>query len=286
MSKELATRPQATVAGFSNEQVDILRKTLFKKFTDDEIQFSLAVCNRTGLDPFVRQIHFTKRSNNKTKEDTIVITTGIDGFRLTANRSHAYAGSEEPAFEVNAKGLPVKATVSVYKMVQGIRCAFTASARWDEFYPGDGPDGFMWRKMPFTMISKCAEAQALRKAFPAELSNIYAHEEMAQASNDKTMIATKAAEVNKLLEASDSLPDLEVEHTRVEEPEAVTVEQRQSLGDYIIPIGQKNKGKKLSELTRSHLTDFLNWVKTNISNKNAATLEFIAAAEAYLETVK
>lgn len=287
MSNDVALRSVSAAGGFSPEQVDILRNTLFKKFTDDEIKFSLAVCGRTGLDPFVRQVHFTKRRNTKTGEETIVITTGIDGFRLTANRSQNYAGSDEPTFELSDKKKPTKATVTVYKIVQGVRCAFTASARWEEFYPGDGPDGFMWRKMPFTMLGKCAEAQALRKAFPAELSNVYSHEEMAQANNDRVLIATKANEVNALLEAKSSGPDLEVEaKEEIEEPDFVTdaaAEPPADLGEYIIPIGKKYRGKRLSEVSSETLKSFLEWVKENIQNKNQETLEFISNAESYLE---
>lgn len=284
MSRELAIVKTGTNE-ISTEQVEILRKTIFKGFSDDEMKFSLAVCKRTGLDPFVRQIHFTKRTSKTTKESTIVITTGIDGFRLTAERSQAYAGSDEPTFKQTDTKYPDTATVTVYKMVQGQRCPFTATARWIEFYPGEDKDGFMWRKMPFVMLSKCAESQALRKAFPAELSNIYSHEEMQQSSNDKTLVQTKANQVNALL---DTGPDLEIEATQeIEEPDFVTeaaAEQPEpTLADYIIPIGQKYKGKKLSEVARPTLASFVNWVEEKIVVKEKPTVEFLANARAYLE---
>lgn len=282
MSNEssLALRQPNQAAEFNEEQVEILRKTLFKNFSDDEIKFSLAVCNRTGLDPFVRQIYFQKRKSAK-GEETIVITTGIDGFRLTANRSNAYAGSDEPVFE-EKDGKPIKATVTVYKIVQGQRVGFTAAARWSEFYPGD-PQGAMWRKMPFGQLGKCAEAQALRKAFPAELSNIYSHEEMAQASNDRQLVQTKAAQVNQLLEGG---PDLEIEATvDHEEPDFVTeaaAKPAQDVGDYVIPIGKKYLGKRLKDIEPATLQSFVDWVKDNFSNPNALTIEFVETAEAYL----
>lgn len=276
----LALRQPNQAAEFNDEQVEILRKTLFKNFSDDEIKFSLAVCNRTGLDPFVRQIYFQKRKSTK-GEETIVITTGIDGFRLTANRSNAYAGSDEPIFEEN-DGKPIKATVTVYKIVQGQRVGFTAAARWAEFYPGD-PQGAMWRKMPFGQLGKCAEAQALRKAFPAELSNIYSHEEMAQASNDRQLVQTKADQVNQLLDIG---PDLEIEATvEPEEPDFVTqaaAKPKTDVGDYIIPIGKKYLGKRLKDIEPSTLQSFVDWVKDNFSNPNAMTIEFVETAEAYL----
>jgi len=58
-------RHQNALANISDAQVEILRKTLFKKFTDDEIEFALAVCSRTGLDPFSKQIHFRKQGDNR-----------------------------------------------------------------------------------------------------------------------------------------------------------------------------------------------------------------------------
>lgn len=273
----------------STEQVDILRKTLFKGFNDDEMKFSLAVCQRTGLDPFVKQIYFTKRKNRTTGEETIVITTGIDGFRLTANRSNAYAGSDEAKYKQAAGNkFPDEATVTVYKIVQGIKCAFTATARWIEYFPQNEKDQFMWRKMPFTMLAKCAEALALRKAFPVELSNIYAHEEMAQASSDKVLVPTKADQVNRMLEAA-NMPDLEIDsNPDPEEPDFVTdaATQAPSLGDYAIPIGKKYVGKKLSDLSADTLSSFVDWVEKNVTNKNAATMEFLNNAKLYLEEAK
>jgi len=260
MSKDLTVKQPNQMAEFNDEQVEILRKTLFKDYNDDEMRFAITVCNRTGLDPFSRQIYFQKRKNRKTNEDSIVITTGIDGFRLIATRSNAYAGSDEPVFvEEDGKPMPLKATVTVYRMVQGMRVGFTASVRWIEFYPGDGPDGAMWRKMPFGQLGKCAEAQALRKAFPAELSNIYAPEEMAQAANDATVVQTKAQQITQ---AMSDAPDLEIEIAEYEEEADFLTEAAakppESAGDYMVKVG-KNKGKQIKSLSAKNLTDFALW---------------------------
>lgn len=114
--------------------------------------------------------------------------TGIDGFRLVAARTGLHAGTDEAVFE-ERDGNPVKATVTVWKIVAGTRVPFTATARWIEYVQTkkDGSATHMWNKMKFTMLGKCAEALALRKAFPADLSGIYAHEEMAQADNSAPM---------------------------------------------------------------------------------------------------
>jgi hypothetical protein len=88
------------------------------------------------------------------------------------------AGSDDAAFTDDGHGLA--ASVSVYRMTQGQRFAYTATARWSEYCPPSGQD-HMWQKMPHTMLAKCAEALALRKAFPRQLAGLYASEEMEQA---------------------------------------------------------------------------------------------------------
>jgi phage recombination protein Bet len=159
---------------FSREQIDLIKRTVAKDTTDDELALFLHVAKRTGLDPLMRQIHCVKRQGQ------MAMQTAIDGYRLIADRTGKYAGNDDPLFDDEAK--PMKATVTVYKLVDGERCPFTATARWDQYYPGD-KQGFMWKKMPHLMLGKCAEALALRKAFPAELSEVYTNEEMEQAGD-------------------------------------------------------------------------------------------------------
>jgi len=164
----------AITAGFTPDQINLIKRTVAVGATDDELALFVHVANKSGLDPFAKQIYAIKRNGK------MAFQTGIDGFRLVAARSGVHAGTDEAVHELNGEGLLVKSTVTVWKIVGGMRVPFTATARWSEYVQDVGP---MWKKMPFTMLAKCAEALALRKAFPADLSGIYAHEEMAQADN-------------------------------------------------------------------------------------------------------
>lgn len=163
---------------YTDDWVSLVKSRVAEGATDMELQLFLYQCKRTGLDPLARQIYFQKRHNKQRNKSEMTIVTGIDGYRLTAQRTGEYAGSDDPIFDSEEN--PKRATVTVYRMVSNTRCPFTASARWDQYYPGDA-QGFMWRKMPHLMLGKCAEALALRKAFPQELSGIYVKEEMDQA---------------------------------------------------------------------------------------------------------
>lgn len=164
--------------GFSRDQVDLIKEQIAKDATDNELKLFLYQCQRTALDPLAKQIYFRKQWNKKRGCNDIIFITAIDGYRLIADRTGKYAGNDDPVFDNEDN--PQKATCTVYKMVDGQVRPFTASARWSQFYPGD-QQGFMWQKMPHHMLGKCAEALALRKAFPNELSGIYTKEEMDQA---------------------------------------------------------------------------------------------------------
>ena len=155
MTKEVIKYENLTPA-----QVDLIKKVIAVGATDDELKLFLYVADKSGLDPLRKQIYFIKRCGKMT------IQTAIDGFRSIADRTGQYSSSDEPIIE-EKDGKPIKATVSIGKITQGVIGKFTASARWSEYYP-EKSNSFMWDKMPNTMLGKCAEALALRKAFPQQ----------------------------------------------------------------------------------------------------------------------
>ena len=172
----------------SRAQIELIKTQVAKGATDDELKMFITVCRNAKLDPFIRQVHFVKRWDSKLGREVGVIQVGIDGFRSIAEMSERYAGSEDVVYKdeheetLNKETItvPGSATVAVYKLMDnGERYPFTATARWSEYYPGD-KQGYMWRKMPFGQLGKCAEALALRKAFPKQLSGLYAPEEIDQ----------------------------------------------------------------------------------------------------------
>jgi phage recombination protein Bet len=163
---------------FTPDQEQLIRKQIAPNANKDELQLFLYQCKRTGLDPLTRQIYCIHRGGKMT------IQTSIDGFRVVAERSGSYAGQDEPIFVEDEKGNIISCKVTVYKFsANGQRYpAAVGVAYWSE-YAQAGP---MWTKMKHTMISKCAEALALRKAFPQDLSGLYTTEEMQQADAPKT----------------------------------------------------------------------------------------------------
>ena len=162
---------------WDEKQMSIIRSTICKNCSDDEIALFSYICQRTGLDPFARQIYAVKRGNAMT------IQTGIDGFRLIAERTNNYAPGKEPSYEYDKHGKILKATAYVKKLTpDGTWHDVSASAYWAEYAQEyNGKPSTFWGKLPHLMIGKCAESLALRKAFPADLSGIYTEDEMAQA---------------------------------------------------------------------------------------------------------
>jgi phage recombination protein Bet len=162
---------------FSKDEMSLLREKN-KKLTDIEFGAFLEACKRYQLNPLANQIYARSQPATEKNPRQVTYCCQIDGYRLIADRTLTYAGNEDPRYDDEKN--PRRATVTVYKIVAGQRCAFEASARWDQYFPGER-QGFMWKKMPHLMLGKCAEALALRKAFPAELSGLYTVEEMHQA---------------------------------------------------------------------------------------------------------
>lgn len=172
-------------AKLTMEDVETIKASIFKGCQDSELKLFLHDCQRQGIHPLDRLIHPTVRvSKDGTRTYTAI--TSIDLFRARAEDSGAYAGNDEPVFTGDPKTEGFQATVTVYKIVQGIRCPFTATARWSEYKPSsERNQDFMWQSKPHVMLGKCAEALALRKAFPRQLAKLYTQEEMAQAGQEQ-----------------------------------------------------------------------------------------------------
>ena len=181
------------------DKIGLLRRTIARGATEDELALFVEQCKRTGLDPFARQIYSVRRKQwngqSRSYEEAQVIQVSIDGFRLIADRTHKYAGQVGPWWcgpdgewkEVwlNEEA-PSAAKVGVLR--HDFHQPLFAIALFKSYVQtnSQGDPVSRWKTDPAGMIAKCAEALALRRAFPHELSGLYTTEEMGQADNLNT----------------------------------------------------------------------------------------------------
>jgi phage recombination protein Bet len=178
----------SSLALWTPEQTQLISTTIAPGCSGDELRLFAYACQRTGLDPFSKQIYAIKRGGKMT------IQAGIDGLRSIAERTGQLDGSETLWCGDDGQWTdvwlgskpPAAAKTTIWR--KGAGHAFTGVARFADYNAGQG----LWTKMGATMIAKCSEALALRKAFPADLSGVYSSDEMEQAVEPVT-VTTAAA---------------------------------------------------------------------------------------------
>lgn len=150
-----------------------------------------AVCKQHGLSPFTKEIYLVKYQLKGGEQYSVIV--GIDGLRKKAAATGQHGGTDEAVFDKQSSGtfrnvadfkpgeLPKSCTVTVWRIVSGVRCPYTATIAFAEFYPAvvRGQGSGKPAQMPFNMIAKCAEAKALKMAFGDEFSGLHIEEERA-----------------------------------------------------------------------------------------------------------
>lgn len=175
------------------EEVDLLKKTVAKGTTDDEFLYFMTVCRKHRIDPFTKQIYCVVWPTDNGRSHEVVIIMGIGGYRMTAARDHKdFGGTSKATFTYQETVLktPAGRRIPESACVKALRKGgepSEAECYWEEFAPTDlkAKRSDFWNRMPKHMLAKCAEALAIRKAFP-DLSDIYTEEEVSARLADLT----------------------------------------------------------------------------------------------------
>ena len=215
---------------WSPEQLAALAQIGVQNAPAADLAVFLNFAQRTGLDPFARQIYMIGR-NAKTGNGWSTkwtIQASIDGLRIVAERSGDYAG-QTPVEYCGEDGVwrdvwagskpPVAARVGVLR--HGFDAPLYAVAYFDEYVQTDreGRPTSMWASKPRLMLAKCAEALALRKAFPNDLAGLYTADEMGHAETRLQAHAVSApAEVQVVEAVADVITGEVVEEAAPQQP--------------------------------------------------------------------
>lgn len=183
MSNELARKTEQFPAFMMQEKelIEVLRSSLYPGAQDASIKLVVAYCKAGNLDPMQKPVHIVPMWDSKSNSNRDVIMPGIGLYRTQAVRTNAYAGVSDaeygPDITETINGVTVTypewCKVTVMRLLaNGVMASFSATERWKENYAEKGgkerskAPNAMWAKRPYGQLAKCAEAQALRKAFP------------------------------------------------------------------------------------------------------------------------
>lgn len=189
----------SSIKDLNSQEVEMIKKALGVEMMPEDFRIFLHLAKKVNLDPFSKQIYpvpfNTKVGNSWIKRYQTVIA--IDGLRAIALRSGEYEGQTTPLFfdeetkeweeAYTGTGHPFACKVGVYRT--GLREPVYAVAHWEEYAKKDkaGVLTSFWKDKGCLMLAKCAEALALRKAFPNDTASLYIEEEL-----DKSIVHVEA----------------------------------------------------------------------------------------------
>ena len=179
MSNALATTQSTALSAMpESELIGVLQTSLYPGAAIGSVKMVLGYCKAAGLDPMQKPVHIVPMWDKNSKAMRDVVMLGIGLYRTQAARSGQYAGVTDPEFGPDITEsiggvsitFPAWCKVTVKRLLGSQVVEFAAREFWKENYATAGKDSSapnaMWKKRPYGQIAKCAEAQALRKAFP------------------------------------------------------------------------------------------------------------------------
>jgi phage recombination protein Bet len=204
-TKEAALVPQQESGILSKSDINTLsRSGIIPDGTPlDQVLVFAKICRERSLSPFSKEIYLVNYGGRYN------VITGINGFRRLACDTGEFAGCDDAEFDKAGDGtfktaaelkteskLPKTCTITVYRLVHSTRVGFTHTAVFSEFSSGKQK----WQSMPFQMISKVAEAFALRKGFSDRLTGLNIPEEKAAFENEQPLVDAVSTDMNEVME--------------------------------------------------------------------------------------
>jgi phage recombination protein Bet len=192
------------VAGWTDEQKNLIKRTVAENATDAELAMFLHVAAKAGLDPLQKQVWFVKRKQNVGTrenpkwEERVTIQAGVDGLQARALRmpdcegimSAAVYAKDDFSFDMRTgevqrhQGNPFGergSIVGAWAIVKRAgKMPFVALVRFSEYVD---ERSFLWKNKPAVMIEKVARSTALRRAYPEDFAGIYDPAEMGSAAH-------------------------------------------------------------------------------------------------------
>lgn len=265
------------VVKMQDNTLNVLRDSLYPGSSDESLRMVIDYCKARKLDPLKKPVHLVPMSVKSGRKDSSgkdiyefreTVMPGIGLYRIEAERSGTYAGMSEPEFgeDINETLGSVKITypkfckITVKKLLNGVIVEFTAKEYWKENYAtksrNDASPNAMWEKRPYGQLAKCAEAQALRKAFPDVLGQEYTKEEM----------EGKSFEVEKIVKLPQKIKEV------IDKKEIAHANEDRDVDQDILDISWTND---LEDLQKKYKEAYTHWAK----EKNKENLEKVIAAK-------